>query len=153
MICDINIFDNKEYYYVISRYRPSNDFLKSDLFNIDISIFELDEWNNLLNKSKLYNICVNILNGETERDYLSIQPEHRNAVYYLYYNCDYCKYNDFTSMEYYIGFEQDIYKRVFIETKNNDRYNISINSFRKWIVKHYDEINENYDIIKMYNYM
>ena len=28
---------------------------------------------------------------------------------------------------------------IFIETKNDDRYNISINSFRSWIVKHSDD--------------
>ena len=149
MIYDINIIDNKEYYYVISYYRPSNDFLRSNLMNTDISIFELDEWDKLLNKSKLYNECVKILNGESDEIYHSIQPEYKSAVYYLY-NCNYCMYNDFTSLEYHIGNNQDIYERVFIETKNDDRYNISINSFRSWIVKHYDEFNKNYNIIKMY---
>jgi len=150
---DIQIKENKKYYYVISIYKPSNDFIISGLTNTDISIFELDEWDELLNKSKLYNECVKILNNIDESDeiYRSIQPEYKSAVYYLYYNCNYCIYNDFTSLEYHIGNNQDIYERVFIETKNEDRYNISINSFRSWIVKHYDEFNKNYNIIKMYD--
>jgi hypothetical protein len=148
---DIQIKENKRYYYVISNYSPTNNFIRSNLMNTDISIFELDEWDELLNKSKLYNKYVKILNDKTERDYLTIQPEYRSAVYYLYYNCDYCKYNDLTSLEYYVGYNKDIYERVFIETKNDDRYDISINSFRSWIVEHYDEFNKNYDIIKMYD--
>ncbi len=150
MIYDINIVDNQEYYYVISNYRPSNEFLRSNLMNIDISIFEIDEWEDLLNKSKLYNECVQMLNGESDEIYRSIQPEYRSAVYYLYYNCNYCEYNDFTSLEYHLGCHQDIYERVFIETKNDDRNNISINNFRAWIIKHYDEISKNYDILNRY---
>jgi len=148
---DIQIKENKTYYYVISYYKPSNDFIISGLTNTDISIFELDEWDELLNKSKIYNKCVKMLNDESDYGYLNTQPEHRRAVYYLYINCHYCKYNDFTSLEYYVGYDKDIYERVFIETKNEDRYNVSINSFRSWIVKHYDEFNKNYDIIKMYD--
>jgi hypothetical protein len=147
---DIQIKENKKYYYVISYYRPSNDFIRSNLMNTDISIFELDEWNELLNKSKIYNKCVKILNDESDYGYHFEKPEYRRAVYYLYYNCNYCEYNDFTSLEYYVGYDKDIYERVFIETKNEDRYNVSINSFRSWIVKHYDEFNKNYDIIKIY---
>lgn len=150
MNTDIQIKDNKKYYYVISYYRPSNDFIRSNITNTDISIFEIDEWGILLSKSKVYNECVKILNGKTQQDYLTIQPEDRKAVYYLYYNCDYCKYNDFTSLEYYVGYDKDIYERVFIETKNEDRYNVSINSFRSWIVKNYDEFEENYNIILKY---
>jgi hypothetical protein len=149
MIHDIKIEDNKKYYYVISYYNTS-DFIKSDLTNTDISIFEIDEWENMLTKSELYNKCVKILSGKTDKEYLTIQPEHRDAVYYLYYMCKYCKYNDFTSLEYYKGCNKDIYERVFIETKNNDRGDITINSFRAWIVNNLDEINKNYDIIKMY---
>ncbi len=58
---------------------------------------------------------------------------------------------DFTSLEYYIGNNQDIYERVFIETKNTDRNNISIDGFREWIIDNYDNINKNYDIINMHN--
>ena len=130
MFCDINIVNNKEYYYVVSYYRPSNDFLRSILLNTDISIFELDEWNELLYKSRLFNECVKILNGESDEIYRSINPEYKNAVYYLYNYCDYCEYNDFTSLEYYIGCNQDIYERVFIENKNNERLLVSINSLR-----------------------
>ena len=63
---DIQIKENKKYYYVISYYRPSNDF-----------------------------ICFAC------------------SVYYLYYNCDYCNYNDFTSLEYHIGNNQDIYESIY----------------------------------------
>ncbi len=66
-------------------------------------------------------------------------------------NCDYCYHNDFTSLEYYIGNNQDIYERVFIETKNTDRNNISIDGFRGWIIDNYDNINKYYDIINMHN--
>ena len=106
------------------------------IFQFFFNTIDLRKLDNLINDIYLYL-------------YHSIQPEYKSAVYYLY-NCNYCMYNDFTSLEYHIGNNQDIYERVFIETKNDDRYNISINSFRSWIVKHYDEFNKNYNIIKMY---
>jgi hypothetical protein len=146
---DIDIEDNKKYIYVIS-YTPSNDLIRSNLMNTDISIFEINEWDDLLKKSELYNKCVNILNRESDNEYINIHTEIRSAIYYLYHNCEYCKYNDFTSLEYYNGNNQDIYERVFLETKNKDRYNISINNFREWVSDNYEKFNKNYNIIKIY---
>jgi len=147
---DIDIQDNKKYIYIISYYSSSNNLI-SNLMNTDISIFEINEWDNLLNKSEIFKKYVNILNRETDIEYIKTHPEIKNATYYLYHNCEYCKYNDFTSLEYYIGNKQDIYERVFLEVKNTDRYNISLNNFRKWISDNYEKFNKNYNIIKMYD--
>lgn len=147
----INIEEYKKYYYVISYYSPNNDFIRSNLMNTDISIFELDEWNNLLNKSEIFKKYVNILNRESDSAYINISPEIKNAIYYLYHNCEYCKYDNFTSLEYYTGNKQDIYERIYLETINKDRYDICINNFRTWIIDNYETINKNYNIIKMYD--
>ena len=147
----INIEDNRKYIYVISYYSQSNDFIRSNLMNTDISIFELDEWDDLLNKSEFFKKYVNILNRESNSAYIKINPEIKSATYYLYYNCDYCKYDDFTSLEYYTGNKQDIYERIYLETINKDRNDISINNFRTWIIDNYETINKNYNIIKMYD--
>jgi hypothetical protein len=147
---DIDIQDNKKYIYIISYYSSSNNLI-SNLMNTDISIFEINEWDNLLNKSEIFKKYVNILNRETDIEYIKTHPEIKNATYYLYHNCEYCKYNDFTSLEYYIRNKQDIYERVFLEVKNTDRYNISLNNFRKWISDNYEKFNKNYNIIKMYD--
>ena len=148
---DIDIQDNIKYIYVISYYSQSNDFIRSNLMNTDISIFEMNEWDDLLNKSEIFKKYVNILNRETDIEYIKTHPEIKNATYYLYHNCEYCKYDDFTSLEYYTGNKQDIYERVFLETKNKDRYNISINNFREWIIDNYENFNKNYNIIKLYD--
>ena len=147
---DIDIQDNKKYIYVISYYSSSNNLI-SNLMNTDISIFEINEWDDLLNKSEIFKKYVNILNRETDIEYINTHPEIKNATYYLYHNCKYCKYDDFTSLEYYTGNKQDIYERVFLETKNKDRYNISINNFRQWIIDNYENFNKNYNIIKLYD--
>ena len=147
---DIDIQDNKKYIYVISYYSSSNNLI-SNLMNTDISIFEINEWDELLNKSEIFKKYVNILNRESDIEYINTRPEIKNATYYLYYNCEYCKYDDFTSLEYYTGNKQDIYERVFLETKNKDRYNISINNFRQWIIDNYENFNKNYNIIKLYD--
>lgn len=147
----INIEEYKKYYYVISYYSPNNDFIRSNLMNTDISIFELDEWNDLLNKSEIFKKWVNILNRESNNEYIKLDSVIKNATYYLYHNCEYCKYDDFTSLEYYTGNKQDIYERTYLETINKDRYNISINNFRTWIIDNYETINNNYCILKMYD--
>lgn len=148
---EINIQD-KKYVYVISYYSSSYDLLiKSHLMNSDISIFEINEWDDLLNKSEIFKKWVNILNDESDIEYINTDPEIKNATYYLYHNCEYCKYDDFTSLEYYTGNKHDIYERVFLEVKNTDRYNIYVNNFRKWIVENYETLNKNYNIIKMYD--
>ena len=147
----INIEKYKKYYYVISYYGPNNDFIRSNLMNTDISIFELDEWNNLLNKSEIFKKYVNILNCESDSAYIKIESEIKSATYYLYHNCEYCKYDDFTSLEYYTGNNQDIYERIYLETINKNRNDISINNFRTWIIDNYEIINKNYNIIKMYD--
>jgi hypothetical protein len=143
---EINIEDNKKYIYVISYYSSSNN-----LMNTDISIFEVNEWYDLLNKSEIFKKSVNYLNSESDTGYINTSPEIKSATYYLYHNCEYCKYDDFTSLEYYTGNKQDIYERVFSEVKNTDRYNISVNNFRKWISDNYENFNKNYNIIKMYD--
>jgi hypothetical protein len=146
----INIEEHKKHYYVISYYKPCNDFIKNNLMNTDISIFEIDEWDNLLNKSEIFKKSVNYLNSENDSEYINTHPEIKNATYYLYHNCDYSKYDDFTSLEYYTGNKQDIYERVFLEVKNTDRYNISVNNFRTWIIDNYEKFNKNYNILKMH---
>jgi hypothetical protein len=140
---DIYIQDNKIYIYVISH--------DDDLMNTDISILEINEWDDLFNKSEIFKKWVNILNRESDNEYINIHPSIKNATYYLYHNCDYCKYNDFTSLKYYTGNKQDIYERVFMEVKNADRYYISANNFRKWISDNYEKFNENYNILKMHD--
>ncbi len=147
---DIDILDNKKYIYVISYYSSSNNLI-SNLLNTDISIFEINEWDDLLNKSEIFKKYVNILNHESDIEYINTLPDIKNATYYLYHNCKYCKYDDFTSLEYYTGNKQDIYDRVFLETKNKDRFNISINNFREWIIDNYENFNKNYKIIKLYD--
>lgn len=149
----INIEEHKKYYYVISYYSQSNDLIRiktSDLLNTDISIFEIDEWDDLLNKSEIFKKSVNYLNSESDTEYIKTHPEIKSATYYLYHNCEYCKYDDFTSLEYYSGYKEDIYEKVFLEVKNTDRYNISLNNFRTWIIDNYENFNKNYNIIKMY---
>jgi len=146
----INIEEHKKHYYVISYYKQCNDFIKNNLMNTDISIFEIDEWDDLLNKSKIFKKSVNYLNSESDSEYIKTHTEIKNTTYYLYHNCDYCKYDDFTSLEYYTGNKQDIYERVFLEVKNTDRYNISVNNFRTWIIDNYEKFNKNYNILKMH---
>jgi len=148
---DINIDEDKKYVYVISYYSSTNDLIRSHLMNTDISIFEINEWCDLLNKSEIFKKYVNILNRESYVEYINTSPEIISAIYYLYHNCEYCKYDDFTSLEHYTGNNKDIYERVFLETKNKDRNNVSINNFREWISDNYEKFNKKYNIIKLYD--
>lgn len=60
---NIDIQDNKTYIYVMSYYSPSNDLIITHLMNTDISIFEINEWDDLLNKN-LFFTPLHILNAD-----------------------------------------------------------------------------------------
>ena len=135
---------NKEYVYVISYYQTYGTELK----NTDISIFEIDEWEKILEiekifdeyKTKIFNQDINI-----------IDIRARHAAYYLNDECPYTIYGKFSNLEYHYANDKEIYKRVFIETKNEDRNNISIDKLRDWFNINSEEIENNINIISLYS--
>ena len=43
-------------------------------------------------------------------------------------------FKSFNDLEYYEDYKNNIYERIFNEIKNEDRGNITIDYFRKWII-------------------
>ena len=84
----IELRDNILYYYIISYYsNDENFYCQKSNNNIDISIFEIDEWNNLLEISKIFKDNVKYINDLRDDNYQNISNSIKNATYYLYYNC------------------------------------------------------------------
>ena len=148
MESEIIMQNDKKYFYVISYYESYYSHLK----NTDISIFEINEWHDLLNISKVFEESIDNIKDLYDEEYIIINRDLKQAIYYLYYNCHFCKHNGFNYLEYYHGNKNDINERVFIEVQNENRDHITINYFRKWIIANYDKIRENYDIIKSFFY-
>lgn len=142
------------YCYVIS-YSKSRGFTSSELSNTDISIFEIEEWNKYLNLSKKFEKIVVRLNplSVSDEEYEKIPSNIRHSCFYFYYQCPYTPYKGLSKLEFHYGNDQDIYERVFIETINKDRHDITINELATWLHSHEDEINSHYRTISSYDFI
>jgi hypothetical protein len=61
-------------------------------------------------------------------------------------------FKSFNDLEYYEDYKNNIYKRIFNEIKNENRGNITIDYFRKWIITNYKNIINNKLLIEYNNY-
>jgi len=138
----ITYIKNKEYTYVLS----SNDYRNEyDNKEKDISIFELKEWEELLETSRIFELEVRILNYELD-DNDKIDDELKTSAYFLYYS-PYCHYKDgFSHLDYDTAKIEDIYERVFNFVENGEK--ITINHFREWISENYENITKHYEYIQ-----
>ena len=142
----ITYINDKEYTYVLSNdYRNEYDNKEKD-----ISIFEAEEWEKLLEISKGFEEAVRNLNYEYDDNYVGIDKELIKSSYFLYYS-PYCHYEDFNRLDYDTAKIEDIYERVFNFVENGEK--ITINHFRKWISENYENITKHYEYIqKIYYY-
>ena len=139
-------FNNDEYYFIITKKENYNMSLNL----IDISIFEIDEWKNILNMSMIFNESIRYASHDSDYSYNLIDKEKKDAMYFLYYNCEFCNGNNkFIDLYNEIGNKSDYYE--LLETtikKQKDNEKITINQFRLWIANNYDKINNYYNILK-----
>ena len=141
----ITLLDNKEYYYVTTTI---------DL-NIDISIFEIDEWNNLLDISNIIKNAAFSLQNFSDYEYSKTENQYKEAATFLKYS-KYCgEYNikGFDELEYFGGNKLTILEYIYCKVKDNSYKNdtlISIDKFRKWICDNYDKIKNAKTIINNY---
>ena len=59
-------------------------------------------------------------------------------------------FKSFNDLEYYEDYKNNIYKRIFNEIKNENRGNITIDYFRKWIITNYKNIINNKLVIESF---
>jgi hypothetical protein len=142
------IFNNEEYYFIITEKENYNYNMSLNL--IDISIFEINEWKNILNMSMKFDNAIRFAAQASDYSYNLIDKEQKNAMYYLYYNCEFCNGNNkFTDLYNKIGNKSDYYELLESKIKNQkDNEKITINQFRLWIINNYDKINNYYNILK-----
>jgi hypothetical protein len=138
--------EDKQFVYVIS-----NEDLPHDITVTDISIFEVDEWNDLLSKRELFKKWETILTHSSDAEYKSTPTDLRDAAYYLYYKENFCGHSDLSALEYSTGNKQDIHERVFTEAEHCDNGYVSVNKFRRRICDNYETLMKNYNILKMYD--
>ena len=138
-------FNNEEYYFIITE----KEHYDMSLNLIDISIFEINEWKNILHMSNKFNETIRYASQDSDYSYNLIDNEKKDAMNFLYYNCEFCKYNKFNDLYNEIGNKTDYYKLLestIINQKENEK--ITINQFRLWIINNYDKINNYYNILK-----
>jgi hypothetical protein len=59
-------------------------------------------------------------------------------------------YKNFNDLEYYKDYKNNIYEKIFNKIKNEDRGNITIDYFRKWIITNYKNIINNKLVIESF---
>ena len=138
---EIKYVKNKDYIYVIS----SNKYNDKKL---DVSIFEIEDWENLLKFSKVFQEAVSYVNGVSDNSYKYLDNNLKSYSYFLY-NSPFCHYESFNDLEYETTKMEYIYEVVFHRLESGEK--ITINEFRKWIVENYEKINEIYEYIKKEN--
>ena len=139
---EIKYVKNKDYTYVIS----NNEYNDKKL---DVSIFEIEDWKNLLEISKVFKEAVSYVNGVSDNSYKYLDNNLKSYTYFLY-NSPFCHYESFNDLEYETTKLEDIYEVVFYRLESGEK--ITINEFRKWIVENYEKINERYEYLKNGNY-
>lgn len=128
----LNYVKNKEYTYVIT-----NDYNNNE--QLDVSIFEIEEWEKLLEISKVFEEAVSYINGVSDNTYIHLDKNLKSYTYFLYHS-PFCHYKGFNDLEYETTKLEDIYELVFHRVESGEK--ITINEFRKWIVENYEKINE-----------
>ena len=118
-----------------------NMIIKKKIF----SVFEVEEWKKLLEISKGFEEAVRNLNYETDDNYVGIDKELIKSSYFLYYS-PYCHYEDFNHLDYDTNKIEDIYEKVFNFVENGEK--ITVNQFRNWISKNYENITAHFEYIK-----
>ena len=126
---EIKYVKNKDYTYVISN-NEYND-------KIDVSIFEIEDWENLLEISKVFKEAVSYVNSVSDNSYKYLDNNLKSYTYFLY-NSPFSHYESFNDLEYETTKLEDIYEVVFHRLENGEK--ITINEFRKWIVENYEKI-------------
>lgn len=138
----LDLLDNKEYIYVLSTeynsgYEDGND----------LSIFETEEWEHLLELSKTFERAVINLNYDSDYSYTMTGEKIKNASYYFYYS-PFSMYKGLSDLESKDATKTEIYEKVFELVKEGEGGKITIDKFREWIIKNYDSIKDNYELIK-----
>ena len=128
----LNYVKNKEYTYVIT-----NDYNNNE--QLDVSIFEIEEWEKLLEISKVFEEAVSYIIGVSDNTYIHLDKNLKSYTYFLYHS-PFCHYKGFNDLEYETTKLEDIYELVFHRVESGEK--ITINEFRKWIVENYEKINE-----------
>lgn len=146
---NIEYVKNKQYIYVLS---SNNDYKNYDdncdncdngnNGKLDVSIFEIEEWDHLTKISKVFEKEVLNLISSSDDTYININKTYKDSVYYLYHS-PFCRYNGFNDLLYNKLEINDIYEVVFDLVKKNTE-KITINEFRTWITENYVNIQNHY---------
>jgi len=128
---ELTLLRNQKYYIVKSYY---------DYNKLDISIFTIDEWEHLLQISKVFEDKI------YERRYDDVLYFGDNEViYYLYYN-PYCGYKGLNDLEYSCENLYEIYETIYLELNKSNE--LSTNGLRIWMRDNYKELIGNYNKLK-----
>lgn len=138
---NIEIQEDKNYIYVQSIKEENN------MIYIDVSIFEENEWKQLLQMSNKFEENVQNSFSDNDNEYNAYTSEQKIAIYFLYY-CDFCKYEGLNSLHYETG-NHYLFNKILTDMLKNRKENelITIHQFRKWIVNNYEKIKHYYNIL------
>ena len=129
---------NKEYIYVLANNDDNNN-------ELDLSIFEIEEWTHLTKISKVFEDSVVNLDVEISlRPYINVSKDIKKGAYYLYYS-PFCNWKGFNDLECETLEINDIYEVVFNFVSEDKK--LTINKFRRWVVDNYTHIQTHYETL------
>lgn len=141
----IELIQNKKYFYVETT-RNNAGFDR-----IDISIFGECEWNHLLNMSKTFeHEVIHVDEYDTNGFSYNETNLHMTPAIYFLYNCEFCKGDGFSNLDYHHGNKDAYYKLIsnkLEEYANDNNKKLTINKFRNWIVTNYTCITKYYNML------
>lgn len=105
---DTEYIDEKKYTYVLSK-----DYNNEYDQQLDISIFEIEEWEKLLEISKVFEEWVLKIKSYSDSEYETLDKDLHKAVFYLYYS-PFCQFGNFSDLYSSTASINNIYKVVLI---------------------------------------
>ena len=130
---------NKEYIYVLANNDDNNN-------ELDLSIFEIEEWMHLTKISKVFEDCRVYLDNVDKpfSPYINISLNLKRGAYFLHFS-PFCCCKGFNDLECETLEKNDIYEVVFNFVKEDKK--ITINKFRRWVADNYEIIKTHYETL------
>jgi len=141
----LDLTNDKNYIYVLSM-----EYLDNYKNTIDLSIFNIEEWEHLITLSKYFERAFSKLKASSDYELKNTDAKIIKASNYFYYSPYTYMYSGLSKLEYKIATNIEIYEKSYNIIKTEEYRKITLNNFREWIIENYKDIISNYELLQKY---